>query len=221
MRILLLEDQAMLADAIATHLRARSFCVDTVANLRQAETALKVADFDAALFDLSLPDGDGMVLLAAIRKAGSRLPVIIMTARDQISDRIRGLETGADDYIVKPFDLDELVARLHAVLRRYGGDPNPLLKIGQFEIDRTGHRVLLDGEDARLTAKEWALFEKLVARPNALVGKEQLEEALYNFDDEVVSNTLEVYISRIRKKLGKETIETVRGLGYRFVGSNA
>lgn len=220
MRVLLLEDQATLAEAMTTHLRSKGFTVDAVVDIGKAETALRVGDFDVALFDLSLPDGDGITLLRAIRQKGSRLPVIIMTARDQITDRIKGLEAGADDYIVKPFDLNEMVARLHAVLRRYGGNPNPMVKFGKFEIDLTGHRILMDGQDAQLTAKEWALLDKLVAKPNAIVTKEQLEEALYGFDDEVASNTLEVYISRIRKKLGKDTIQTVRGLGYRFAGDN-
>jgi len=195
--------------------------VDSFATLRQADAALRVGSFDIALFDLSLPDGDGLTLLNSLRQKGARLPVIIMTARDQISARIRGLEAGADDYVVKPFDLNELVARLHAVLRRYGGDPNPVVKLGMFSIDRSGHRIILDGEDVQLTAKEWALVERLAATPNAIVSKGRLEEALYSFDDEVASNTLEVYISRIRKKLGREAIQTVRGLGYRFVaGAN-
>lgn len=220
MRLLLLEDQPTLAEAIASHLKAKGFKVDAAASLRMAEAALRVGNFDAAIFDLSLPDGDGMSLLSSLRQQGSKLPVIIMTARDRISDRIKGLESGADDYVVKPIDLNELVARLHAVLRRYGGNPNPLVKLGKFEIDQNGHRILLDGKDVQLTGKEWSLVEKLVAKPNAIVSKEKLEEALYGFDDEIASNTLEVYVSRIRKKLGKETIETVRGLGYRFVAGN-
>jgi two-component system OmpR family response regulator len=167
-----------------------------------------------------LPDGDGISLLIEIRKQGNQLPVIIMTARDQISDRIKGLDSGADDYVIKPIDLNELVARLHAVLRRYSGNPNPLIKVGNFEIDQNGHRILLDGNDLHLTAREWALVEKLMARPNSIVHKEKLNEALYGFQDEVASNTLEVYVSRLRKKMGKDTIQTVRGLGYRFVVGN-
>lgn len=220
MRILLLEDQPSLAEAIASHLKSRGFSVDIVATLRQAETALRAGTFDVALFDLSLPDGDGLVLLRTLRQGGNRLPVIIMTARDRISDRIKGLEAGADDYVVKPFDLNELVARVQAVLRRSGGDPNPVVTLGAFAIDRCGHRIMRDGDEVQVTAKEWALVERLVTKPNAIVSKAQLEEALYSFDDEVASNTLEVYISRIRKKLGKETIQTVRGLGYRFVAGD-
>jgi two-component system, OmpR family, response regulator len=218
MRILLLEDQASLAEAISAHLKSKGFAVDWVPSLRLAEAAILADHFDAALFDLSLPDGNGLTLLSAIRQRGNPLPIIIMTARDQISDRVRGLESGADDYLVKPFDLSELVARLQAVLRRYGGNPNPMIKLGPFEIDLNGHRVFVAGIDAQLTAKEWALFEKLIATPNSIVSKEQLESALYGFDDEISSNTLEVYISRIRKKLSKDVIQTVRGLGYRFTG---
>ncbi|WP_306602920.1 response regulator transcription factor [Azonexus sp.] len=221
MRLLLLEDQPVLAEAISSHLKSQGFTIDTISSLREAELALQIGEFSAALFDLSLPDGDGLTLLRSVRKRGSRLPIIIMTARDQISDRIKGLESGADDYLVKPFDLNELVARLHAVLRRYEGNPSPVLKIGKFEIDQNQHRILSNGEDLQLTAKEWALIIKLIAKPNAVVRKEQLEEALYNFDDEIVSNTLEVYVSRLRKKLGKNSIETIRGLGYRFVGEKS
>lgn len=217
MRILLLEDQPVLSEAIASHLTSKGFSVDVAGSIRQADAALSVGQFDAAFFDLSLPDGDGVALLTRLRQQDNKLPVIIMTARDRISDRIRGLEAGADDYVVKPFDLNEMVARLQAVLRRYSGNPNPVLRIGRFEIDQTGYRLLIDGKEIQLTAKEWAVLAKLVAKVGALVSKEQLEETLYNFNDEVGSNTLEVYVSRLRKKLGKETIETVRGMGYRWV----
>lgn len=218
MRILLLEDHPCLAEAISNHMKLKGFCVDVMSNIKNAEAALQMGNFDAMLLDLSLPDGDGLNFLGKIRHQGNHLPVIIMTARDQVSFRILGLEAGADDYVVKPFDLNELVARLHAVLRRYGGNPNPVVRFGKIEVDYNGHRVSLEGTDTELTAKEWALFEKLILRPGAIIGKEQLEATLYNFDAEISSNTLEVYISRIRKKLGRETIQTIRGLGYRFNG---
>lgn len=217
MRVLLLEDQPSLSEAIVVHLTKKGFTVDSVASIRQAEAALAVSAFGAAFFDLSLPDGDGVVLLSQLRQRDNRMPIIIMTARDQISDRIRGLDAGADDYLVKPFDLNELIARLRAVLRRYGGNPNPVLKFGKIFIDRIGHRVLIDEQDVQLTSKEWIVLEKLVAHPGMIVSKTQLEEAVYSFGDEIGSNTLEVYISRLRKKLGKNSIETARGLGYRFV----
>jgi len=217
MRVLLLEDQPSLSEAIAAHLMKNGFTVDVAASIRQAEAALAVNAFDVGFFDLSLPDGDGVVLLSQLRKRDNRMPIIIMTARDQISDRIRGLDAGADDYLVKPFDLNELVARLRAVLRRYGGNPNPVVKLGRISIDRIGQRALIDGLDAQLTSKEWIVLEKLVAHPGLIVSKKQLEQTVYSFGDEIGSNTLEVYISRLRKKLGKDSIETVRGLGYRFV----
>lgn len=218
MRLLLVEDQPVLAEAIGSHLKAQGFAVDAMLDLKTAQGALAVEEFGAILLDLSLPDGDGLEFLVRLRQEGRCTPVIIMTARDQIRDRIKGLEAGADDYLVKPFDLDEMVARVYAVTRRYEGNPNPMLKLGDCLIDKSGHRVLLNGEEVRLTAKEWALVEKLVSKPLAIVSKEQLEQSLYCFDDEIGSNTMEVYVSRIRSKLGKLSIETVRGLGYRFNG---
>jgi two-component system, OmpR family, response regulator len=216
MRILLLEDHQSISEAIAIHLKSRGFSVDTAACIREAQLALEVGYFDAALFDLSLPDGDGVDLITRLRRAGSKLPIIIMTARDRVTDRIRGLEAGADDYVVKPFDLNEIVARMHAVLRRSSGNPSPQLSLGHMEIDRARHRVLINGANANLTAKEWAVLDKFLANPNALLSKRQLEEALYGFNDDIESNTIEVYISRLRKKIGKGAIETARGLGYRF-----
>lgn len=218
MRTLLLEDESLLADAIASRLRIDGITVDTVASIAAAEAALATTDFDVAIFDLSLPDGNAMMFLRRLRAKGNSLPVLIATARDQISDRIAGLEAGADDYVVKPFNLDELVARLHAVVRRYGGTPNPALHVGKYEINRFAHWLRVDGELVNLTAKEWAVIDKLIARPDSIVTRESLETALYNFDADIGSNTVEVYISRIRKKLGKEAVETVRGLGYRFTG---
>lgn len=218
MRTLLLEDEAILAEAIATRLRADGITVDTVATVAAADAALASTSFDVAIFDLSLPDGNAMSLLKKLRARGSALPVLIATARDQISDRIAGLDAGADDYVVKPFDLDELLARLHAVVRRYEGNPSPIIRIGKYEINRFAHWLRIDGELVDLTAKEWAVIEKLAARPDSLVTRDALETTLYSFDDEIGSNTVEVYVSRIRKKIGKEAIETVRGLGYRFTG---
>ena len=216
MRILLLEDNADLADAITSRLKSKDFVVDITSNIQAAESALAVGSFDLALFDLSLPDGNSLALLQKLRRQGKTIPVIIITARDQISDRITGLEAGADDYLVKPFDLDEMIARIHTIMRRYEGNPNPVIKFGNIQIDQSGHRVFVSNVEVELTAKEWAVVQKLSSQPGHIFSKEQMEATLYNFDSEVGSNTLEVYVSRIRKKLGKDHIETVRGLGYRF-----
>jgi two-component system OmpR family response regulator len=151
------------------------------------------------------------------RSAGNVTPVIILTAQDQISDRIAGLNAGADDYLVKPFDLFELSARVAAVARRYSGNPNPLIKLGDLQIDMNARTVQRAGITVDLTAREWALFEAFVQRPTALLSKSQLEERLYAFGAEIESNTIEVYISRLRKKLGRDLVETVRGMGYRLM----
>lgn len=153
------------------------------------------------------------------RAAGDVTPVIILTAQDQISDRIAGLNAGADDYLVKPFDLFELSARVAAVARRYSGNPNPQIRLGDLQVDVSARTVQRAGVTVDLTAREWALFEAFVQRPSALLSKSQLEERLYAFGAEIESNTIEVYISRLRKKLGRDLIETVRGMGYRLMSA--
>ena len=217
MKLLLIEDELALSEALTAMLRAEGFAVDPVETLHSADTAVRVSTYDAVLLDLYLPDGDGMVWLRRLRASGNSTPVIIMTARDQISDRISGLKSGADDYVVKPFDIQELLARLGAVLRRVQGTASSWLQVGSLALDLQGRRARVQDQDIELTAKEWAVLEKLASRPGRLVNKEALDQALYSFDDEVGSNTLEVYISRIRKKIGKQRVETVRGLGYRLV----
>ena len=217
MKILLIEDELALSEALAALLRAEGFAVDPVATLHSAKTAIRIGSYDAVLLDLYLPDGDGMDWLAQLRATSNNPPVIIMTARDQISDRIAGLKCGADDYVVKPFDVKELLARLEAVLRRVQGSATPWLQIGSLALDQQGRRARAGDQNIELTAKEWAVLEKLASRPGCIVSKEALDQALYSFDDDIGSNTLEVYVSRLRKKLGKQRIETLRGLGYRLV----
>jgi two-component system OmpR family response regulator len=163
-----------------------------------------------------LPDGSGVEFLRQLRAAGDVTPVIILTARDGISDRITGLNAGADDYLVKPFELLELSARVAAVARRYTGNPNPLVRHGAFEIDLAARAVYREGRRIDLTGREWALLEALLRHPGAILSKRQLEDSLYAFDAEVGSNTIEVHVSRLRKKLGPEAIETLRGVGYRM-----
>ncbi|MFG1296879.1 MULTISPECIES: response regulator transcription factor [Xanthobacter] len=216
MRILLVEDDPILGTAVRDQLVADGHGADWVTRLGEADAALHAAVFELVLLDLMLPDGRGSDFLKRIRAAGDVTPVIVLTARDQISDRIAALDAGADDYLVKPFDLYELSARIRAVGRRYAGNPNPLVTVGDLEIDLAARSVRRGGRAISLTAREWSLFEALVQRPNQLMSKPQLEERLYSFDAEVESNTIEVYIARLRKKLGADAIETVRGMGYRL-----
>lgn len=216
MRILLIEDDNVLGAAVRDQIAGDGHSVDWVMRLDAAGDALAVTAFDLVLLDLMLPDGRGIPFLKALRGRGDATPVIILTALDQVSDRIEGLNAGADDYLVKPFDLAELSARIGSVARRYGGNPNPIVSHAGLEIDRAAKSVRRDGKTIALTAREWALFDAFLARPGQLLSKSQLEEKLYAFDAEVESNTIEVHVSRLRKKLGSGVIETERGLGYRL-----
>ncbi|PTV94780.1 two-component system OmpR family response regulator [Rhodobacter aestuarii] len=217
MRILIIEDDAVLGAAVRDQIAADGHSVDWVTRLDAASDAMDVASYDLIALDLMLPDGRGVPFLKTLRARGMATPVIIMTALDQVSDRIAGLNAGADDYLVKPFDLDELSARIGSVARRYVGNPNPLLTLGALEVDLAGRALKRAGKAVALTAREWALFEALLSRPGQIFSKAALEERLYSFDDEIGSNTLEVLVSRLRKKLGQGVIETERGLGYRLV----
>lgn len=219
MRVLLVEDDAALAEAMSAYLEGKGFAVDRVASLAAARAALPLAPWHAVLLDLHLPDGDGLELIPAIRHRAPALPIIVLTARDQVSDRIRGLDAGADDYLVKPFDPDELLARLRAVERRgRGGADSALVQAGALQIDLSRMAVCRDGEPVTLTAKEWSLLRVLALRLDRIHLKSALVEALYGFDDEVGSNTVEVFIHNLRRKLGTDSIQTVRGLGYRLSG---
>ena len=216
MRILLIEDDTVLGAAVRDQIAAGGHSVDWVMRLDAARDAMASAAYDLVLLDLMLPDGLGLNFLKALRGRGDVTPVIILTALDQVSDRIDGLNAGADDYLVKPFDLDELSARIGSVARRYTGNPNPIITHGALEIDHAAKSVRRDGKPVVLTAREWALFDAFLARPGMLLSKAQLEEKLYAFESEVESNTIEVHVSRLRKKLGNDIIKTERGLGYRL-----
>lgn len=216
MRILLIEDDAVLGAAVRDQIAADGHSLDWVMRLDAASDHLAVAGYDLILLDLMLPDGRGIPFLRGLRTSGNTAPVIILTALDQISDRIAGLNAGADDYLVKPFDLSELSARIGSVARRYSGNPNPLVTRGELEVDLAARSVRLKGRAVVLTAKEWVLLEAFLQRPQQLLSKAQLEERLYSFDTEIESNTIEVHVSRLRKKLGHGVIETERGLGYRL-----
>ena len=216
MRILLVADDALIGNAIGDHVAADGHAVDWARTLADARAFRDVATFGLILLDLRLPDGDGNGLLKEIRAGHDSTPVIILTARDQISDRIEGLNNGADDYLVKPFDLGELSARIHAVVRRAQQRSSPVIALGDLTVEPATRQVRIAGAPVDLTAREWAVLERLVQRPQAIVSKEQIEEALYAFGSEVESNTVEVYVSRLRKKIGQERVVTVRGLGYRL-----
>ena len=216
MRVLLVEDDEALSQAVCGYLRAKAFVVDAAPSLAQASAALHAAQYTAVLLDLHLTDGDGLGLLPQLRALKERPIVIVLTARDQVSDRIHGLDAGADDYLVKPYDPGELLARLRAVERRCSAAQVPVLSLGELQIDLSREQVRRAGVPMALTQKEWALLRVLATRPDHLHTRERLQDALYGFDDDTDSNTLEVFISRLRRKLGREHIETVRGLGYRL-----
>jgi two-component system OmpR family response regulator len=213
-RILLVEDDETLGSAVRDHIAATVHAVDWMKNLADAGNAAGAVHYGLILLDLQLPDGSGIDFLKKLRKSAKETPVIILTARDQISHRIEGLNSGADDYLVKPFNLGELSARIMAVARRYSGSPQPMLKIGDLEVDQSQRRLLVMGKDVVLTGREWAVLDLLVARPGAVVSKDKVEEALYAFGSEIESNTVEVYVSRLRKKIGRDRIRTARGVGY-------
>ena len=216
MRVLLIEDEPWLGQAVRDQIEKDGHPTDFVATLADARRHLSAATYDLILLDLLLPDGRGLDFLRELRASGSNVPVIILTALDQVSNRIAGLNAGADDYLVKPFDLSELSARVSAVARRYAGNPNPLVNLGDLRIDTAGHSVMRGETRVDLTASEWALLEALIQHPGMIVSRARLEERLYSFNEEVGSNTIEVHMSRLRKKLGADVIETLRGLGYRL-----
>jgi len=213
-RILLVEDDDTIGSAVRDHIAAGPHAVDWVRNLTDADEVTSAVQYGLVLLDLQLPDGSGIDFLKRLRRRPDETPVIILTARDQISDRIEGLNSGADDYLVKPFNLGELTARILAVARRYTGSPQPTIRFADLEIDQPQRRVRLEGKDVVLTGREWAVLDLLVARPGAIVSKDKIEEALYAFGSEIESNTVEVYISRLRKKIGRDRIRTARGVGY-------
>jgi len=216
MRVLLVEDDRALSEAVCSYLHAKAFVVDAVPTLALARTALLTTPYAAVLLDLHLPDGEGLALLPQVRAIADRPIVIVLTAKDQVSDRILGLDAGADDYLVKPYDPAELLARLRAVERRRNAGAAPVLALGDLQIDLSQEQVYRAGVQIPLTPKEWALLRVMATRPERTHTRERLLDALYSFDDSTDSNTLEVFISRLRRKLGRDHIETMRGLGYRL-----
>ncbi|MHC5537526.1 response regulator transcription factor [Singulisphaera rosea] len=214
MRVLLVEDEADLAKAVWQALDEDGYSVDLA---RDGETALfqaKSGHYDAVLLDLMLPRRDGWSVLRELREAQIKTPVLVLTARDTLSDKVRGLDAGADDYLTKPFDIEELLARLRALIRRAAGQPSPSLEFGDVVVDTVAGVVRKGGKTMDLTAKEYALFELLARNRGKLVSRTMIYDHIYAGDDETLSNVLDVYVSNLRKKLGKDFITTRRGQGY-------
>jgi two-component system response regulator QseB len=214
MRLLLVEDDPMIGESVRTGLQQDGFAVDWVQDGRAAELALEANPYDTLLLDLGLPRKAGLDVLAALRRRGDTIPVLILTARDAIADRVKGLDTGADDYLVKPFDLEELAARVRALLRRKSGRADPVVQVGDLIINPATHEASLAGKSISLSAREFALIHALAARPGVVYSRAQLEEKLYGWGHEVESNTVEVYVHSLRRKLGADFIQNVRGVGY-------
>ena len=216
MRILVVEDDALLGDGIKAGLGLSAYAVDWVRDGDAARRALIDHEYDACVLDLGLPRRDGLSVLRELRQRGSNLPVIILTARDTREDKVAGLDSGADDYLTKPFDLPELQARLRALLRRASGSARPVLERGGIAVDPVAKRVTRDGQEVFLSAREYALLLDLINHADHVRTRAQLEESLYGWGEETGSNTVEVYIHHLRKKLGADCIRTVRGLGYQL-----
>lgn len=216
MRVLLLEDDDKIGSAVRDHLAAAGHGVDWARDIAAATEFLAVTAFDLVLLDMGLPDGDGLTVLKRIRQRGILASVIILSARSRVADRIAGLNAGADDFLVKPFDLSELDARVNAVARRVNGKTGTEETFGALTIDHALKRITRHGQPVELTAREWTVLERLTRRAHETVPKAAIENALYEYGADVDSNTVEVYVSRLRKKLGRDAIKTLRGLGYQM-----
>ena len=220
MRLLLVEDDVMIGETVLDLLRADHFAVDWVKDGRMADTALRSQRYDLVLLDLGLPQRDGLDVLKDLRARKDLTPVLVLTARDAVGDRVAGLDAGADDYLLKPYDLDELLARIRALIRRSAGRADSVLEIHGLRLNAVTREVTrqLEGSaepaSISLSAREWAVLEVLMARPGVVFSRAQIEEKLYSWKDEVSSNAVEVYVHGLRKKLGSAVIQTVRGLGY-------
>ena len=214
MRALLAEDDGMIGEAVVSALKDASYAVDWVRDGETACEALATHAYDIVLLDLGLPGKDGLDVLRMSRSQGAVAPVLVITARDAIDDRILGLDAGADDYIVKPFDIGELLARMRAVVRRKAGSPHPILSNGRIDLDPATHEVSFDGAPVRLTAREFALLRALLLRPGAILSRGELEDRIYGWGEEVESNAVEFLIHSLRRKLGADAIRNVRGVGW-------
>ena len=217
MRILLVEDDTMIGDSVRSALKHEGFAVDWVRDGRAAQTTLATERFDLVLLDLGLPQVSGLDVLRALRTQKDATPVIIVTARDDLASRVAGLDAGADDYLVKPFELEELTARMRAVIRRHVGRAEPAIEVGRVTLDPTTRTVTVSGEQVILSAREYAVLEAMMLRPGAILSRAQLEDRLYGWGEEIESNAISVYVHQLRRKLGDDFIHTVRGVGY-YVG---
>jgi len=213
-RILLVEDDRMIGEAVLDFLRADGYAVDWVQDGEMAETALRTQTYDLVLLDLGLPRRDGLSVLRSLRARKQRLPVLIATARDSIAQRVEGLDAGADDYVLKPYDMDELLARIRALLRRAAGRAEPVYEHGGVTINPATREVTVQGAAVTLSGREWAVLEPLLAHPGLVLSRAQLEEKLYGWKDDISSNAVEVYVHGLRRKLGAELIQNIRGVGY-------
>lgn len=214
MRLLLVEDDPMIGESVLDLLRAEQYAVDWVRDGDAADTALRTQDYDLVLLDLGLPRQDGLSVLRRLRARRSRVPVLIATARDALAQRVEGLDAGADDYVVKPYEMDELLARIRALLRRASGRAEPVYEHQGVCINPATREVTVNGEPVLLSGREWAVLEPLLARPGLVLSRAQLEEKLYDWKHEISSNAVEVYIHGLRRKLGADLIQNVRGVGY-------
>ena len=216
MRALVVEDDPMIGRAVVAGLHEHGYAVDWVKDGAEAELALAHSVYDVALLDLGLPRKDGLEVLKGVRRAKNDLPVLIITARDSVADRIAGLDNGADDYLVKPFDLDELLARTRAVIRRHAGRGQTESNYGALALDPARRRVLFRGAEVELSPREFAVLEALMKEPGSVVSRERLEDAVYGWGEEIGSNSIEVHVHHLRRKLSPELIRNVRGVGYRI-----
>ena len=214
MRLLLVEDDTMIGEAVLDALRAEHYAVDWVRDGDMADTALRSEPYDLVLLDLGLPGRSGVDVLRSLRARRQTVPVLIATARDATGDRIAGLDAGADDYVVKPYDIDELLARIRALIRRSAGRGEPVFTHKGVSLNPATHEATVNGEPVALSAREWAVLEPMLQRPGAVFSRAQLEQKLDGWKDDISSNAVEVYVHGLRKKLGADLIETVRGLGY-------
>ncbi|HNC50894.1 MAG TPA: response regulator [Accumulibacter sp.] len=214
MRVLLVEDDPMIGKSVQQGLRQDGYAVDWLRDGEAAELALATTPYEMLLLDLGLPRRSGLELLARLRGSDNRIPVLVITARDSVADRIAGLDTGADDYLVKPFDLDELAARMRAVVRRHAGRADPVIVLGDLRMNPATHELTRSGQPVPLSAREFALLQALLEQPGVPLSRARLEERIYGWGEEIESNAVEVHIHSLRRKLGAERIRNIRGVGY-------